>query len=168
MHTRRGRLLWGWWWPVRRKLVLIRLQRQSRKLWIALCIFITVHGGKYGCDMPRIPQVIDNRSQMAVRLPASRSGRSLPPRRFVVLISVRSWVDPRTILRLQALGQLKKCNDLIGTRTQDLPVCSVLLQPTTLPRSPICPAFALYAKKNILVLVLPFGTSQPTSYNSLW
>jgi hypothetical protein len=34
-------------------------------------------------------------SQMAVRLSVLRAGRSLPPGRFLVLTSVRGWVDPR-------------------------------------------------------------------------
>jgi hypothetical protein len=34
---------------------------------------------------------------------------------------------------LDGLGQLKKSNDIIEYRTRDLPACSTVLQPTTLP-----------------------------------
>jgi hypothetical protein len=40
------------------------------------------------------------------------------------------------IVRLEGLGKLKKFNDLIGNRTCDLPACSIMPQPTTLPRDP--------------------------------
>jgi hypothetical protein len=52
---------------------------------------------------------------MAVRLSALRAG-------------------PGAILRLELLGKLKKSNDLIGNRTRDLPACSIVPQPTKLPR----------------------------------
>jgi hypothetical protein len=59
---------------------------------------------------------------MAVRLSALLAGRPLPPGRFLILISVRGWVDSRTMVRLKELGKLKILNDLIRNQTRDLKV----------------------------------------------
>jgi hypothetical protein len=73
---------------------------------------------------------------MAVRLSALRAARPLPPRKIpLLLISVRGRVDARAIVRLEGLGKLKKSNNVLGNRTCDLPACSIVPQPTTLPRA---------------------------------
>jgi hypothetical protein len=38
-------------------------------------------------------------------------------------------------VHLEGLGKLKISNDLFGKRTHDLPACSVVPQPTTLPHA---------------------------------
>jgi hypothetical protein len=44
---------------------------------------------------------------MEVNWSPVRAGRPLPPGRSLVLISARGWVDPRAVVRLKGLGQLK-------------------------------------------------------------
>jgi hypothetical protein len=52
---------------------------------------------------------------------------------FLVLISLRGWVDPRTIVRPK---KIKKSSDTNGSGTSDLPVCSAVPQATAPPRTP--------------------------------
>jgi hypothetical protein len=54
---------------------------------------------------------------MAMRLSALRAGRPLPAGIFLVLISLRGLVDPRAIVRLEGLGQLKKKSTSSGLET---------------------------------------------------
>jgi hypothetical protein len=44
-------------------------------------------------------------SQMAVRVSALAPAHLTPPGKFLVLISVRGWVDPTAIVRLEGLAQ---------------------------------------------------------------
>jgi hypothetical protein len=90
-------------------------------------------------------------SHMAVRLSALRAGRPLPPGRFLVLISVRGWVDPRAIVWLGGLGQLKNPATSSGIEP-DLPTCSIVPQANTLPHARIFYKVAVKEIRNLLVL----------------
>jgi hypothetical protein len=41
------------------------------------------------------------------------------------------------IVRAVWIRSIEKSNDLIGNRPRDLPACSIVPQPTTLPREPM-------------------------------
>jgi hypothetical protein len=67
---------------------------------------------------------------------ASRAVRPLPLGRFLVLIYIRGWVDPRAISATGRIRSIeKKLNYLFGNRNRDLPACKTVPQPTTLPRA---------------------------------
>jgi hypothetical protein len=89
---------------------------------------------------------------MAVRLSVLRAGSPLTPGRFLVLISLRGWVDPRAVVRLEGLGQLKISNDLIGNWNFDLPACSIVPQLTTLPRAPE-PCYRIFVMRRMVWVV---------------
>jgi hypothetical protein len=92
---------------------------------------------------------------MAARLSTLGAGRFLPTGRFLVLISVRGWGDPRAIVRLQGLGTLKKSTSS-GTRTGDLPACSIVLRYRVPPGAFINATINYWVTKKQAILYL-FG-----------
>jgi hypothetical protein len=71
---------------------------------------------------------------MAVWLSGLRACHALPAERFLLLISVRCWFNPRAIVRLKGLGKLNKFKDHAGNRTRYIPACSLMPLPTSLQR----------------------------------
>jgi hypothetical protein len=72
-----------------------------------------------------------------VRLSPLLIGRFYPQEIFLVFISIRGWVNPRTIVRPEGLWQWKISNNTIGNRTRHLQTCSAVPQPTAPPAA--CP-----------------------------
>jgi hypothetical protein len=65
-------------------------------------------GISYGTGIPDWRYLFETiGSKLSVRLSVLRTGRPFPRGIFLVLISVRLWVDYRATVRLEGLGQLK-------------------------------------------------------------
>jgi hypothetical protein len=86
---------------------------------------------------------------MAARLSTLRAGRFLPPGRFLVLISVRGWVDPRATVRLEGLGKLN-ISTSSGIQTGDL----IIIIATQLFATDVYRRYFMYIVRHYLNIVV--------------
>jgi hypothetical protein len=88
-----------------------------------------------GCEMLRIPHCLDNRLTDGGKVvsPTHWPHSTSPKHDFSAsdTHSCQGLSKPQGQVRKEGLGKMKKINDLIGSRTRDLPTCSVVAQQIT-------------------------------------
>jgi hypothetical protein len=78
---------------------LFNLQEVQHLIKKSKAILVAGHGSPQGCEALRLPHCLDN--------PLKDAGKPLQSGRFLLVIPVKGWVNPRAIAKLEGLSQLK-------------------------------------------------------------
>jgi hypothetical protein len=100
---------------------------------------VTGREGPLGCETSRLPHFLDNQPTDGgadVSLTRQPAALYLQEDSWYSFLLEAEWTPGHS-----GAGRIRsneKSKDLIGNRTRDLPACSIVPQPTTLLRAPLC------------------------------
>jgi hypothetical protein len=120
-------------------LIILLSYQIHRTLWVpakSKAIPVTGHEGPQGCEMSRLPHLLDNQLTEGSKVVSLTCRPPITPQEDSWYSFLLGWVNPRPIMQLEGLGNLKNSDDLIRNRTRDLPACSIVTQPNMLPCAP--------------------------------
>jgi hypothetical protein len=98
---------------------------------------VTGHEGPYGCETSRLPQFSRNRLTDGGEIVSPTRRPSFTPMKIPGTHFCYRLIRPQGHSAAGRIRSIEKSNHLIGNRTRDLPACSIVPQPTTLPCAPI-------------------------------
>jgi hypothetical protein len=109
----------------------IQLRGKKRK-----AIPATGRGGPLGCGTSRLLHILDNRLTDNGEVVSLTCRSTFAPEMISGAYFCYKLSRPRDHSAARRIRLIEKSNDLIGNQTRDLPACSIVPQPTALPRAP--------------------------------